>query len=773
MKVTGYILPEKTESRDEDSEEEDEEEENAPEFLDMREIKSVSSGGHMFSSSIPPIKKVEIQDLCGQIYQVEGRFALRSPWWEVTCCVQRQRNRLVVDGFPSYRLRSDLDRHVVSLFLTACQVQSDFISQFFKLLPPNRDVSISNLVDILGDFSEGENAAIAQSITAQLSSSVAGRQVHVSCLYPHVMKYLPTLLPGQFAKLLGISKRREILPATQATQAGRAALASEQEEEDVGLSLLGKLEAIITNDVWKLGFSYLVYKELKLVRCEAQLKAFMGCSLLQKIPLLQQNVLWAYEQLKKHCHSTGSTYMDQPSLCSVLRKVPGMSDEQAWKAIHFLREQAVVVCDKQKVVLQNFHLYETGIAECLCSLVERGPWRIPVNVREMLIAAAQERQQKKMQKPENMTTHPDEDAHFADDPSAANSKYPPVAHAHSEERPFIKAEPKTPPHSSPENSEQTAAPGQAAAHPDLCLPELDPDQVRAAEMICANPVTVISGKGGCGKTTVVSELFSTALQRSSCEQQQVHKVEYDGVAGESLEWEEPPASPSLLTQREEEKEETRALHSTAEILITAPTGRAASLLSKRSGFSAFTLHQVLFSFMKTAKDEEGLPVNWKFRHVRVLVVDEGSLVCVQLLHSVLSMLTKHAQLSKFIMLGDVKQLSSIQPGNVLHDLFHSLKPIQWAVEMRTNHRAESQLIVKNAELISDMGMKRVCRPLDFDATVDLNGSCSMPSAEKKFILVRLPSEGASDDLQRAVKLLIDSAPGLQNHSTSQFIAFRR
>ncbi len=37
--------------------------------------------------------------------------------------------------------------------------------------------------------------------------------------------------------------------------------------------------------------------------------------------------------------------------------------------------------------------------------------------------------------------------------------------------------------------------------------------------------------------------------------------------------------------------------------------------------------------------------------VRVLVVDEGSLVSVQILHSILSMLTKHAELQKFILLG--------------------------------------------------------------------------------------------------------------------------
>lgn len=109
------------------------------------------------------------------MYKVEGRFALKSPWWEVTCCVRKQGQKLVVDGFPSYRLRSDLDRQgwrsVVSLFLTACHVQEDFIVQFFEWLPQNRDVSIHNLMEVLGEFSERGKEAIVKGIIAHISHS--------------------------------------------------------------------------------------------------------------------------------------------------------------------------------------------------------------------------------------------------------------------------------------------------------------------------------------------------------------------------------------------------------------------------------------------------------------------------------------------------------------------------------------------------------------------------------------------------------------------------
>lgn len=50
----------------------------------------------------------------------------------------------------------------------------------------------------------------------------------------------------------------------------------------------------------------------------------------------------------------------------------------------------------------------------------------------------------------------------------------------------------------------------------------------------------------------------------------------------------------------------------------------------------------------------------------------------------------------FFLLGDIRQLPSIEPGNLLKDLFETLKSRNCAIELKTNHRAESQLIVDNA-----------------------------------------------------------------------------
>nr|XP_020457158.1 DNA helicase B [Monopterus albus] len=731
MELKGYILPEEKESRVED---EDEEEEQQPEFLDMEEIDNVASGGRRLLRSSLRLQEVDFKDFSEKVYQVQGHFALRSPWWQVKCSVQNRGNRLVMKGFPSYKLRSDLDREgwisIVSLFLRACGVEPEVISHsFFHSLPPNIEISLHNLMEVIDEFSKAGNEDTASMITTRVSRSVDWMQVQTSLLHPHVMKYLPTLLPGQFIDLLGIRKQRPTLPDTQTLQAGLTTQQNDDNQEgEVDVSLLNKLEHIIKNDVWILGFRTLVFRELGLVRCEAPLKAFEECDILQKIPPLQRHALLVYDKIKKHCYSTGSTYVDLTEL-SKKRFPEKLSSDQVSEAISFLSDERVVdVPEKTKVVLHNFYLYETGIADCLHTLVDRGQWNIPVNATEVLYAAAVKRQQEKKQNG-NASPSVQSDTNTTQRPSSASSDQ------------------------------------QAGTDSGLSPIKLDQDHVQAAKMICANPVTIISGKAGCGKTTVISELFKAAVL---CEQEDIEKAcaDFENDTGGSLEWDDPTASPSPPQPDKEQP----AILSEKEILLTAPTGRAASLLSKKTKFHAYTLHQVLFSFMMRQKDEEERFKEWKFKDVRILIVDEGSMVCVQLLHSVLRLLTERAQLRKFVILGDVRQLPSIQPGNVLQNLFDSLRPIGWTVEMMTNHRAESHLIVKNAGLIAEMGERRQFGHLEFDAKVDIEESGNTLSADKKFILVRLND---NCELQRAVKFLIETAPGLDDDATSQFITFRR
>ncbi|XP_001336777.3 DNA helicase B isoform X1 [Danio rerio] len=773
--ITGYILPEEQAvqpNKDDGLESEDEEEEGQPEFLDMKEMNSVSSGGNMFKSLVPTSKEVSI--LVGKkTYKVEGRFPLCDPWWEVTCTIRLGRLKAFVKGYPFYRLRTHLKsegRSLLSLFLTACKAQADHVKMFMDWLPTDRRVELVNVLDVLQEFEDSslEHEAVAQQLKSSVNCSVVWTHVKAASLYPGIMKYLPTLLPGQY---LDIIKRARIedIPET-------SAMDEDPQNEQRKTNVLSKLEELInTNNVWKLGFNYIMFKELHLIRCEAKLEAFKLCDLFSAIPLLQRNALILYAELKKHCRVTGSTYITQEMLVDKIFSETGA--DGAWAALHFLVTQGVLMKESTKVALRNLLKYEKGIAECLTGLVQGDPWKIHLDVKEVLREAQIKRLRAKACEKHNATMKSKDDANTSAS-AAENSTAVFEQLGIDLDQPGTSSmvhNGETPSCDDSENTTLTIKEENLTSDSDSDLDidpstiELDCDQVRAAEMMCANPVTVISGKGGCGKTTVVSLVFKAAMEQQTSDLEEVQK------ACEDFQNDSHGSSNGLALDVHEEKnhsEKSISNEKSVEVLLTAPTGRAASLLTKRTGFTAYTMHQVLWSFMTVDKDRSGNPQDWKFSKVRVLVVDEGSLVSVQILHSILSMLTKHAQLQKFIILGDVRQLPSIEPGNTLYDLFEGLRRVRWAIEMRTNHRAESELIVRNAGLISEMGKKKYYKPLDFDATIDMTNPSAVPS-DKRFIFIKISSDNFSFDLQEAILFLLKEAPGLKDHILSQFVAFRR
>ncbi|XP_066524744.1 DNA helicase B [Hoplias malabaricus] len=710
--LVGYILPEKEVDRGRDAEGEsdteyEDEEEKQPEFLDMKEMNSVSSGGSMFPSSVPSSTEVGFMN-SGRKCRVEGRFALRDPWWEISCKATRQGQKFVIKGYPSYSLRAvqtEDDRCLVPLLLNACGADSNFVTLFTEW-SKNRHVEPGNVKNALNDFGKESNVnkVAADQIIASVTRSDAGFYVRAARMYPDFMRYMPTLLPGQFLELLKNRTHKENQETPEDTENDE----SHQEQQE-STSILAELEELIKTDVWKLGFNYVMWKEFNLVRCEAKLGAFKDSGLFSDIPPLQQDALLVYDYLKSYCMKNGHTYIMRQYLQETMSN---MNEIRIWSAVGFLRQEGVLKVEKQKISLRNLYNYETEIMECLEKVATGEPWKIHLDVREVLSSA------------QRAKADSTEDEEFSN--LAQNGEEHETTLSHE---PLFGSSPNL---NDPVDLE-----------PDPTPMELDPYQVRAAEMMCANPVTIISGKGGCGKTTVVSLVFKAAMK-----QQDKH-----------LE------AKSSQEEGKEIKENNQK--SSIEVLLTAPT---ASLLTKRTSFTAYTMHQVLLNFMKVKKEQLA---NWMFANVRVLVVDEGSLVCVQILHSLLTILTKHAKLQKFILLGDIRQLPSIEPGNILNDLFNSLYRVSWAIEMQNNHRAESQLIVHNAGLIAEMDKKKF-HPLEFDAVVNLSEPFTMPPPEKKFILILLPTEERDDDLQWSIKMLLEGcAPGLKDDRASQFIAFMR
>ena len=97
-----------------------------------------------------------------------------------------------------------------------------------------------------------------------------------------------------------------------------------------------------------------------------------------------------------------------------------------------------------------------------------------------------------------------------------------------------------------------------------------------------------------------------------------------------------------------------------DVLLVAPTGKAANVLGRRTGIQAFTLHQVIFSYKAWRECGSSANTGWKFDTVRALVVDESSLVAVTIFYSLISKILRSLQ--KMVLLGDILQLPSIEPG---------------------------------------------------------------------------------------------------------------
>ena len=157
------------------------------------------------------------------------------------------------------------------------------------------------------------------------------------------------------------------------------------------------------------------------------------------------------------------------------------------------------------------------------------------------------------------------------------------------------------------------------------------------------------------------------------------------------------------------------------VLLVAPTGRAATHLSSKSGLPAFTLHQVLYSYWFWKINAEcNEDTKWKFSAVQVLVIDECSLVSVVNFHALFSTLLSESNLKKVVLLGDVNQLPSIEPGNFLVDMYSALLVYDCCVTLRQNHRSEAELIVENAGHIAEQKMPVFDKSRHF-VQVDLDG----------------------------------------------------
>ena len=154
--------------------------------------------------------------------------------------------------------------------------------------------------------------------------------------------------------------------------------------------------------------------------------------------------------------------------------------------------------------------------------------------------------------------------------------------------------------------------------------ELDPLQREAVEMALCHQTSVLTGGAGCGKTTTLRFIIS-AIEKLS----KLYRL------------------PSC------------------EIALAAPTGMAAKRMMASTDKEARTIHKLIEynPALPLLTLNEDNPLTYDF-----VIVDELSMVDIDTMAMLLRAVRDDTQL---LFLGDVHQLPSIGPGEVLHDIINS------------------------------------------------------------------------------------------------------
>ena len=142
-------------------------------------------------------------------------------------------------------------------------------------------------------------------------------------------------------------------------------------------------------------------------------------------------------------------------------------------------------------------------------------------------------------------------------------------------------------------------------------------QKQAVELALTSKVLVITGGPGVGKTTIVNSILR------------------------------------ILRAKD------------VQMLLCAPTGRAAKRMSEATGQEAKTIHRLLEVDPQSGgfrKDQDNT------LDADLLVVDEASMIDVPLMHALVKAVPRHSAL---LIVGDIDQLPSVGPGQVLADLIAS------------------------------------------------------------------------------------------------------
>ncbi|MEM6994570.1 MAG: ATP-dependent RecD-like DNA helicase, partial [Myxococcota bacterium] len=193
------------------------------------------------------------------------------------------------------------------------------------------------------------------------------------------------------------------------------------------------------------------------------------------------------------------------------------------------------------------------------------------------------------------------------------------------------------------------APREVWAVPKTLPPDLSAGQRAVIGAVAERGAVVLTGGPGTGKSTVVKEILGLARDND------------------------------------------------VEVVLCAPTGRAAKRLEQTTGHQASTIHRLLEVQADSGRFAKGPhdPLD-----PGLLVVDEASMLDVNLADALLSALTPEHRL---LIVGDADQLPSVGPGNVLRDIMAAAGdgegPIGIVRLTEIFRQAEGSSIVANAHRI--------------------------------------------------------------------------
>lgn len=180
---------------------------------------------------------------------------------------------------------------------------------------------------------------------------------------------------------------------------------------------------------------------------------------------------------------------------------------------------------------------------------------------------------------------------------------------------------------------------------------LDEMQRKAVRLAMQSGIMIITGGPGTGKTTTINAI--------------IHCIEKEGL----------------------------------DVMLAAPTGRAAKRMTEATGYEARTVHRMLE--LNGAISETGRSVYFERNadnplEADVFIIDEMSMIDIQLFNALLKAIPLGARL---ILVGDVNQLPSVGPGQVLYDLISS-KCYPTVILDHIFRQAEMSDIVVNAHKIN-------------------------------------------------------------------------